>query len=258
MIKTKIMGFVLFSLIFFLLIGCASESLVSAKLYIQQEDWDNAEIYLVKALNIEPENPEVPYLLGNLIYGRRQEWGKMNEMFDRALNLGEDKIILQGGKVIDYVTQARERYQFILLRENVEVITDEFEPTINIYGIEDIVEDNILNQYFIRSFIDKVSKEISHQIYVSYRYQGDWRFYRRANVSGGEEFKFIEIDRDVDCSNSICTYYEQFGIIIPDEYLRDKTNGFSIKISAKSGHSIALEITGTQVNEQIRAIDSLP
>ena len=257
MVRINTNGLVLSSLISLILLGCASESLVSAKLYIQQQDWDNAEIYLIKALTVEPQNPEVPYLLGDLIYGRRQEWDKMNEMFDRALSLGADKTILQGGKVIDYVTHAREKYQFLLLRENVKVKTDEFEPTINIYGIEHSVDDNLLNRYFIRSFIDKVSKVVSHQIYVNYSYKGEWHFYRRANVSGGDEFKFTEIDRDVDCSSSICSYYERFGITIPDKYLRDKIDGFSIKISAKSGHSFIINISGTQVSEQIRVIDSL-
>ena len=68
MTRTKIIRIALFSLMLVLLIGCASEELTSAKLYIQQQDWDNAEIYLVKALAVEPENPEIPYLLGDLIY----------------------------------------------------------------------------------------------------------------------------------------------------------------------------------------------
>jgi tetratricopeptide (TPR) repeat protein len=110
MTKTKIIGFVLFSLMLILFIGCASEELTSAKLYIQQQDWDNAEIYLVKALAVEPENPEIPYLLGDLIYGRNKDWGKMNEMFDKALSLGGDTVILQGGTVAAYVAQSQEKH----------------------------------------------------------------------------------------------------------------------------------------------------
>ncbi|NHZ86330.1 MAG: tetratricopeptide repeat protein [Planctomycetia bacterium] len=119
MTKTKIIQFVLLSLMLMLFIGCASEELTSAKLYIQQEDWDNAEIYLVKALAVEPENPEIPYLLGDLIYGRKKEWVKMDEMFDKALSLGSDKVILQGGKVADYVAQAREKYWVNIYNEGI-------------------------------------------------------------------------------------------------------------------------------------------
>ncbi len=108
MTNSKIVRFIIFSIMLVLIIGCASEELTSAKLYIQQQDWENAEIYLVKALVVEPENPEIPYLLGDLIYAKNKDWGKMNEMFDKALSLGGEKVILQGGTVSAYVTQSRE------------------------------------------------------------------------------------------------------------------------------------------------------
>ncbi|MFC1784953.1 tetratricopeptide repeat protein [Candidatus Neomarinimicrobiota bacterium] len=124
MTRTKIIRIALFSLILVLLIGCASEELTSAKLYIQQQDWDNAEIYLVKALAVEPENPEIPYLLGDLIYGQKQEWGKMNEMFDKALSLGGEKVILQGGTVSDYVTQAQERHWVTIYNKGISFFNE--------------------------------------------------------------------------------------------------------------------------------------
>ena len=102
-----------------LLIGCASEELTSAKLYIQQQDWTNAEAYLIKALAVEPENPEVPFLLGDQIYGRNQEWTKMNEMFDRALSVGADKPILQGAPASEYVAQSREQHWVTIYNKGV-------------------------------------------------------------------------------------------------------------------------------------------
>ena len=119
MTKSKITVLALFSLMLVLIIGCASEELTSAKLYIQQQDWDNAETYLVKALAVEPENPEIPYLLGNEIYGRKMEWVKMNEMFDKALSLGADNVILQGGKVGDYVAQSREKHWVTIYNKGI-------------------------------------------------------------------------------------------------------------------------------------------
>ncbi|MEE9572082.1 MAG: tetratricopeptide repeat protein [Candidatus Neomarinimicrobiota bacterium] len=110
MTKTKIIGFLLLCLMLVLIIGCASEELTSAKLYIQQQDWDNAEVFLVKALAVEPDNPEIPYLLGDLIYGRKKDWVKMDEMFEKALSLGAYKVILQGATVGEYVAQAREHH----------------------------------------------------------------------------------------------------------------------------------------------------
>ena len=117
--NTKMVSFLIFSLMLVLIIGCASEELTSAKLYIQQEDWENAEIYLLKALDAEPENPEVPYLLGDLIYGPKKDWGKMNEMFDKALSLGADKPILTGAKVSEYVAQAQEQHWVSLYNQGI-------------------------------------------------------------------------------------------------------------------------------------------
>jgi len=124
MTRTKIIRIALFSLMLVLLIGCASEELTSAKLYIQQQDWDNAEIYLVKALAVEPENPEIPYLLGDYIYGTKKEWGKMNEMFDKALSLGGEKAILQGGTVSDYVAQAQERHWVTIYNKGISYFNE--------------------------------------------------------------------------------------------------------------------------------------
>jgi tetratricopeptide (TPR) repeat protein len=90
--------------------ACASQELTSAKLYIQQEEWGKAEEFLLKALTVEPNNPEVPYLLGREIYSRKQEWEKMAEMFDRALEIDPDRKILQGATVREYVEQSRVKY----------------------------------------------------------------------------------------------------------------------------------------------------
>lgn len=90
--------------------GCASEELTSARLYIQQKNWEKAEEYLLKAMVVEPENPEIPYLLGNLIYSKKEDWSKMNEMFNKALSLDPDKVILQGATVQTYVDQAVDKY----------------------------------------------------------------------------------------------------------------------------------------------------
>ncbi len=89
--------------------GCASEELTSARLYIQQKNWEKAEEFLIKAMAAEPENPEIPYLLGNLIYAKKENWDKMNEMFDRALLIDPDKVILQGATVQTYVEQSMEK-----------------------------------------------------------------------------------------------------------------------------------------------------
>ena len=99
--------FLTITFITFFILGCTSEELTSARLYIQQKNWVKAEEFLIKALKVEPENPEIPYLLGRHIYSQREDWDKMNEMFDRALSVDPEKVILLGGTVREYVEQTR-------------------------------------------------------------------------------------------------------------------------------------------------------
>jgi len=69
--------------------ACQSQELTSAKLYIQQQNWEKAEEFLKKAEEVEPQNPEVPFLLGTEVYGRQGEFQKMNDAFDRSLAIGD-------------------------------------------------------------------------------------------------------------------------------------------------------------------------
>lgn len=187
MTKTKILSFLLLGLALIFMIGCASEELTSAKLYIQQQDWDNAETYLVKALAVEPENPEIPYLLGDLIYGRNKEWDKMNEMFDKALSIGADKVILQGAKVSDYVDQSREKHWVTIYNKGISYF-NEYRKAI-IFNPETIKlgmsEQEIIN---IVGTPSKKNKDVGewgeHEQWV---YQNGYLYFENGNLKSWQE-----------------------------------------------------------------------
>ena len=93
-------------------VDCASQEYTSAKLYIQQQEWEKAEEFLIKAVDAEPENPEIPYQLGYHIYGvQKKDWEKMNQSFDRALTIDPNKKILGQEKTVkEFVTMARTQF----------------------------------------------------------------------------------------------------------------------------------------------------
>ncbi len=95
-----------------IIVSCTSQEYSSAKLYIQQEEWAKAKEFLVKAIEVESENPEIPYQLGYHIYAlQEKDWEKMNQSFDKALAIDPNKTILGQGKTVkEFVTMAR--YQF--------------------------------------------------------------------------------------------------------------------------------------------------
>ena len=93
-------------------VGCSSQEYTSAKLYIQQEEWKKAEEFLLKAIDVEPENPEIPYQLGYHIYAlQKKDWQRMNESFDKALAIDPNKKILEQGKTVkEFVIMARTQF----------------------------------------------------------------------------------------------------------------------------------------------------
>ncbi len=93
-------------------VGCSSEEYTSAKMYIQQQEWKKAEEFLLKAMDVEPENPEIPYQLGYHIYAlQKKDWQRMNESFDKALAIDPNKKILEQGKTVkEFVIMARTQF----------------------------------------------------------------------------------------------------------------------------------------------------
>ena len=93
-------------------VDCTSQEYTSAKLYIQQQEWEKAEEFLIKAVDAEPENPEIPYQLGYHIYGvQKKDWEKMNQSFDRALTIDPNKKILGQEKTVkEFVVMAQSQF----------------------------------------------------------------------------------------------------------------------------------------------------
>ena len=106
-IRLAVIGFA--AVIFF---GCPSQEYTSANVYIQQEEWAKAKEFLIKAIEVEPDNPEIPYKLGYHIYAlQEKDWERMNQSFDKALAIDPNKTILGQEKTVkEFVTMAR--YQF--------------------------------------------------------------------------------------------------------------------------------------------------
>jgi len=67
-----------------LLFGCQSKELTSAKVYIQQDDWQKAEEQLKMAVELYPADAEAHRWLGEA-YGRTGDFENMNKEFDASL-----------------------------------------------------------------------------------------------------------------------------------------------------------------------------
>jgi len=63
--KISKVNILLFLAVIALIIGCSSQEFTSAKLYVQQKNLPKAEEFVRHAMDREPTNPEVPYLLAS-------------------------------------------------------------------------------------------------------------------------------------------------------------------------------------------------
>lgn len=80
--KPKMLAPILIFSAFALLIidACQSPEVTSAKVYFQQDNLEAAEEQLLIALEKEPVNPEVPFLLATGVYVPQKRWMKAKEM----------------------------------------------------------------------------------------------------------------------------------------------------------------------------------
>ena len=69
------------------LIGCQSKEVTSAKVYIQQDDWDKAIEQLEAAVEIFPNDAEAHMLLGRG-YGKKNKFAEMIEQFNASKAAG--------------------------------------------------------------------------------------------------------------------------------------------------------------------------
>ncbi len=79
------------SILGLLIVACSSQEYTTAKLAIQQSDWSKAEEWLLKAMAVEPDNPEIPIVYAVEVHARNGNWKQMQEMLQKALSIDPNK-----------------------------------------------------------------------------------------------------------------------------------------------------------------------
>jgi len=83
------------------LFGCQPKEITSAKIYIQRDDWQQAQTYLEAAVAQNPGNAEAHFLLGRA-YAHHGRFRDMNKEFEQSLQLSD--------KFQHEINAERERY----------------------------------------------------------------------------------------------------------------------------------------------------
>lgn len=142
----------------------------------------------------------------------------------------------------------------------LQVEDDQFSPRATFVGLEqaDASTPQTVKEWFIRSFVDKRSGEVDHQLYVHVSYVGDRRRYEIATDDHATSLPFVRIERDRGaCKYGSCDYDEDFGLGLRDATLRERAGaGFQVKVVAHSSDSIILTIAPGQILPQLAAVDA--
>lgn len=144
----------------------------------------------------------------------------------------------------------------------VSVKDDQFEKSITLVGFPEQHEARYLgvdgtNRFFLRSWINKQTGAVQHQIYVSHTFNGGWIYWNSARDQDADALEFVSISRDVvDCSGG-CTETEIFGLTVLDAKLKKfAATGYSVKVSSRTGREKILNITSEQIQKQLAAVET--
>ncbi|MBI1868826.1 MAG: PDZ domain-containing protein [Methylocystis sp.] len=145
--------------------------------------------------------------------------------------------------------------------ENVPKIEDsEFDSEVKVIGLH--LFDNpfwggIRKEWLIRSFINKKTKTVSHQLYIDLDYTGNWHFYDSASDNSATPLHVTQIDSSVGSCSGGCSLSETIGVDMDDKVLRaHASDGYRVRLNSKSGNTIILTVSANQIIPQLDAIDS--
>lgn len=142
--------------------------------------------------------------------------------------------------------------------EKVEIQDSEFDKNITFTGITDYSVVG-LGYSLIRSWLNKDTGNVYHQLYITQSYRAEtWRNWIQAYADDTSNLEVESINSNIEwCHPKECYYKETIGIDISSINLQDKINtGFRIKVSAKSGVSMIIQVTPKQIKLQLEAIAS--
>jgi len=94
---------------------CSSSELTSAKLYIQQKNYDKALPLLEQEVQKNPKSNEGFYLLG-LVYGEKEQYDKMIDAYNKSLAINQE--------FKDYIDQSKLSHWATLFNKGVKAFQD--------------------------------------------------------------------------------------------------------------------------------------
>jgi hypothetical protein len=108
----------------------------------------------------------------------------------------------------------------------------------------------------LRSFLDRQTGAVAHQLYVADSYFGAERHWDGAEDGAGRKLPFVPISSaEITCGDG-CAYADEFAADLPDALLRSSTGGLSVTFTARSGDRLTIALSGEEIRRQLAAVDA--
>mgnify|MGYP005726235819 FL=1 len=117
MSKNKIFIFANMLIFSIFIMSCSSQEYTTAKLAIQQSDFSKASEWLPKAMEVEPDNPEIPMVMAIEIHAQNEDWNEMIALFDRAMGINSEKVVEIRGAFISVKEAVSNYVEFYWAKE---------------------------------------------------------------------------------------------------------------------------------------------
>ena len=223
MLKRKTVFYILIQLIIIFIVSCSSQEYTTAKLAIQQSDFTKAAEWLPKAMEIEPNNPEIPLVLAIEIFAKNSEWSDMKKMFDRSMGIDPEKVIELRGSFLS-VKEAVDNYtdfywakefnsgveQFKKIQDDPDNKPEYLETAISHFINAAVINPSDANTYatLAKCYLDKGDKESAKKASLTSVEKTPESF--DANFSAGQI-----LSRTGEPSGVVIVYYEKAATLEP-------------------------------------------
>jgi hypothetical protein len=112
------------------------------------------------------------------------------------------------------------------------------------------------NFYCLRSFLDRRTGEVVHQLYVSDSYFGPERGWNAARDGSGGPLPFVPVSHDEITCDTGCSYVEEFAATLPESALLASSNGLAVTFAARSGDEKTILVSAERITTQLAAVDA--
>ena len=198
-LKMKIVKSLLSIILIMIFFACSSQEYTTAKLALQQSDFNKAAEWLPKAMAVEPDNPEIPIVMAVEIHAENEKWSEMVNLFNRAMDINPEKVIEIRGSFIpvkDAVNNYTEFYwakefnagveQFKKIQNDSDNKTQYLDVAINHFNNAATIKPSDANTYttLAKCYLDKGDKNAAKEAVINAVEQNPESF--DANFSAGQ------------------------------------------------------------------------